>query len=330
MSTAAKPLQGVTSQTVMRGASLTCSADPSGPSNVRSGVVNAMTIDVEDYFQVEAFASTIDRKDWDRLPQRVERNTERILDILAETGAQATFFVLGWIGQRYPGLVRRIVADGHELASHGSDHIRVDRLSLEAFRADVQQSKRILEDCGGVLVRGYRAPTFSIGRESCWAHEVLLEEGFLYSSSVYPRKHDLYGSPGAPRTAFAPIAGIVEVPLTTVRICRIDVPASGGGYFRLFPYRLTRWLLDQANRGYQAPAVFYLHPWEVDPDQPRQHHAPRLSQFRHYLNLGVTERRLRRLLADFKWARIDSLFLTDDSQPPPLIASWTDHKSRSR
>src|SRR5215469_7971000 len=330
MSTAARPLQGVTSQTVMRGASLTCSADPSRPSNVRSGVVNAMTIDVEDYFQVEAFASTIDRKDWDRLPQRVERNTERILDILAESGAQATFFVLGWIAQRHPALVRRILADGHELASHGADHIRVDRLSPEAFRADVRQSKRILEDAGGVLVRGYRAPTFSISRDSSWAHKVLLEEGFLYSSSVYPRKHDLYGSPGAPRTAFAPIPGMVEVPLTTFRIFRIDMPASGGGYFRLFPYRMTRWLLDQAKRVNRAPAIFYLHPWEVDVDQPRQYRAPLLSRFRHYLNLGLTEHRLRRLLDDFKWARMDQLFLIDGAEPVPLITSWMDRNSPSR
>jgi polysaccharide deacetylase family protein (PEP-CTERM system associated) len=306
------------------------SADSCGPTSVRRGVTNAMTIDVEDYFHVEAFASTIDRKDWDRLPQRVERNTERILDILAESGAQATFFVLGWIAQRHPALVRRILADGHELASHGSNHIRVDRLSPEAFRADVRQSKRVLEDAGGVLVRGYRAPTFSISRNSSWAHKVLLEEGFLYSSSVYPRKHDLYGSPGAPRTAFAPIMGMVEVPLTTVRIFRIDMPASGGGYFRLFPYCLTRWLLDQANRGNGAPAIFYLHPWEVDPNQPRQHQAPRRSRFRHYFNLGLTEHRLRRLLGDFRWARVDRLFLTDREEPLPLITSWMDRKSRSR
>ena len=297
---------------------------------MRKGVTNAMTIDVEDYFQVEAFASTIDRKDWNHLPQRVERNTERILDILAASRAQATFFVLGWVAQRHPGLVRRILADGHELASHGSDHMRVDRLSPEAFRADVRQSKHVLEDAGGVLVRGYRAPTFSISRDSSWAHAVLLEEGYSYSSSVYPLKHDLYGTPGAPRTAFAPIPGIVEVPLTAVRIFRINVPASGGGYFRLFPYRLTRWLLDQANRGSRAPAVFYLHPWEVDPDQPRQHQAPVLSRFRHYLNLGLTEHRLRRLLGDFRWARMDRLFLHDGVESVPLITSWMDPKSRSR
>jgi polysaccharide deacetylase family protein (PEP-CTERM system associated) len=288
-----------------------------------------MTIDVEDYFQVEAFASTIDRQDWDHLPRRVERNTDRILDILAEFDALATFFVLGWIARRHPALVRRIVAGGHELASHGTDHTRVDRLLPETFRADVRQSKHILEDVGGVLVSGYRAPTFSISRASSWAHAVLLEEGYRYSSSVYPLKHDLYGTPGAPRTAFAPVPGFVEVPLTTVSICRIDVPASGGGYFRLFPYPLSRWLLKHANRGTGMPAVFYIHPWEVDPDQPRQCHAPRLSRFRHYLNLGLTEHRLRRLLGDFSWAPIDRLFLADDAKPFPLIVSWMDPRPPS-
>jgi polysaccharide deacetylase family protein (PEP-CTERM system associated) len=330
VSRAPKQLQRGATEAFIEGASPILSAASCGPTRMRRGVTNAMTIDVEDYFHVEAFASTIDRKDWDHLPQRVERNTERILELLAASSAQATFFVLGWIAQRHPALVRRILADGHELASHGSDHMRVDRLSPEAFRADVRQSKRVLEDVGGVLVRGYRAPTFSISRDSSWAHAVLLEEGYLYSSSVYPLKHDLYGSPGAPRTAFAPIPGLVEVPLTTVRMFGIDVPASGGGYFRLFPYRLTRWLLDRANQGNHAPAVFYLHPWELDLDQPRQHQAPRLSRFRHYLNLGLTEHRLQRLLRDFRWTRIDHLFLTAGAAPVPLITSWMDPRSRSR
>ncbi len=228
-----------------------------------------MTIDVEDYFQVEAFASTIDRKDWDRLPSRVERNTHRLLDILAEAEVQATFFALGGIVRRHPSIARRIVADGHELASHGNDHIRVDRLSPAAFRADVRDSKRILEDIGGVAVAGYRAPTFSIGRETRWAHAILAEEGYRYSSSVYPVRHDLYGSPDAPRAAFSPCPGLVEIPLTTVRLMGRDLPVSGGGYFRLFPYALSRSLLTRARRS-GAPAIFYLHPWEIDPRQPRQ------------------------------------------------------------
>jgi polysaccharide deacetylase family protein (PEP-CTERM system associated) len=254
--TATEPFQRRSAKVAMKEDSSTPSEGCCAPSDIRWRVTNAMTIDVEDYFHVEAFASTIDRKDWDNLPQRVERNTERILDILAESGAQATFFVLGWIAQRYPALVRRIVAGGHELGSHGFNHMRVDRLSPGAFRTDVRQSKRVLEDEGGVAVRGYRAPTFSISRNSTWAHAILLEEGYRYSSSVYPRKHDLYGSPGAPRTAFGPLPGFVEVPLTTVRIFHLDVPASGGGYFRLFPYRLTRWLVERANSGYCPSSEF--------------------------------------------------------------------------
>ena len=314
----------------MEGRSPTFSGSSCRPTPIRSGFANAMTIDVEDYFHVEAFASTIDRNDWNRLPRRVERNTERLLDTLAEFEAQATFFVLGWVAQRHPALVRRIVADGHELASHGFDHIRVDRQSPEAFRADIRRSKDVLEDAGGVVVRGYRAPTFSISRNSSWAHAILSEEGYQYSSSVYPVRHDLYGSPGAPRTAFAPLPGLVEVPLSTVRVLGVDVPASGGGYFRFFPYPLTRWLLEQASRGNRAPAVFYLHPWEIDPDQPRQQRAPFLSRARHYLNLGLTETRLRRLLGNFKWARMDQLFLNEASGPIPVIPSWMDRRSPSR
>ena len=294
----------------------------------RPRAAGALTVDVEDYFQVEAFASTIDRKDWDRLPARVERNTHRLLDILAEAAVPATFFVLGGVARRHPSIPRRIVADGHELASHGTDHLRVDRCSPAVFRADVRNSRKILEDLGGVPVVGYRAPTFSIGRETRWAHAILAEEGYRYSSSVYPVKHDLYGSPDAPRSAFSPCPGLVEIPLTTVRLAGRDVPASGGGYFRLFPYPLTRWLLTKAARD-AKPAIFYLHPWEIDPGQPRQRQAPLRSQFRHYVNLGRTEPRLRRLLRDFPWKRLDHLFLTEGSGPYPLIAAWTDRRSPS-
>ena len=330
MSAAAKPLRRGAAGAVIDKRSSIFSTGSCRTTHTPPGVANAMTIDVEDYFHVEAFASTIDRKNWDRLPRRVERNTERLFDILAEADVHATFFILGWVAQRHPALVQRIVANGHELASHGFDHVRVDSQSPEAFRADVRRSKRSLEDIGGVLVRGYRAPTFSIGRNSIWAHAILSEEGYQYSSSVYPVKHDLYGTPGAPRTAFAPLPGLVEVPLTTVRVLGIDVPASGGGYFRLFPYPLTRWLLAQANRANRAPAVFYLHPWEIDPEQPRQHRAPLLSRSRHYLNLGRTEGRFRCLLYNFTWTRMDRLFLADESGPFPVITSWMDHNSRSR
>jgi polysaccharide deacetylase family protein (PEP-CTERM system associated) len=299
-------------------------------AQARAGVANAMTIDVEDYFQVEAFASIIERSSWEHLPRRVERNTERLLDILAESEVQATFFTLGWVAERHPALVRRIVSDGHELASHGSDHARADRQSSEAFRADVRRSKRTLEDLGGVPVRGYRAPTFSISRSTGWAHSILCEEGYEYSSSVYPIKHDLYGSPGAPRTPFAPLRGLLEIPLSTVRLLGVDFPASGGGYFRLLPYPVTRWLLRRASRVNRSPAVFYLHPWEIDPEQPRQHEAPFLSKSRHYLNLGRTETRLLRLLRTFTWTRMDRLFLADQAGPFPLITSWTDRKPHSR
>ena len=288
----------------------------------RPADAGAMTIDVEDYYQVEAFASTIKRSDWDRLPPRVEQNTFRLLDLLGEAGVEATFFTLGSVARRHPALARRIVADGHELASHGTDHLRVDRQSPAAFRADIRDSKKILEDIGGVVVSGYRAPTFSIGCDSGWAHAILAEEGYRYSSSVYPVKHDLYGSPDAPRSAFAPVPGLVEIPLTTVRLLGRDIPASGGGYFRLFPYPLTRWLLARAGRQTRPP-IFYLHPWEIDPGQPRQHQAPLRSRIRHYLNLSRTEPRLRRLLRHFSWTRMDRLFLSDQSGPYPLTAAWT-------
>lgn len=289
---------------------------------------NALTIDVEDYYQVEAFASTIDRKDWERLPARVERNVQRLLDILSETGVQATFFTLGGIARRHPEIVQRIVAEGHELASHGTDHIRLDHLSGDAFRTDIRDSKKILEDLGGVAVNGYRAPTFSISRRTRWAHTILAEEGYRYSSSVYPVKHDLYGSPQAPHTAFMPCPGIIEIPMTVVPAFARNWPASGGGYFRLFPYVLTRWLLKQA-AGEGDPAIFYLHPWEIDPHQPRQKQAPLRSRFRHYLNLSRTEPRLRRLLRDFGWTRLDRLFLSEGAGPYPEIAAWTDCRSPS-
>jgi polysaccharide deacetylase family protein (PEP-CTERM system associated) len=330
VSTSTEPLRHAPAGAVKKGglSALSAVADP--PKRTRSYVATAMTIDVEDYFQVEAFASTIDRKDWELLPTRVARNTERLLAILAEANTEATFFVLGWIAQRNPALVKRIAAAGHELASHGFDHVRFNSQSREAFRADVRRSKCVLEDLGGVPVIGYRAPTFSISRDSSWAHAILREEGYEYSSSVYPRKHDLYGTPGAPRTVFAPVPGLLEVPLTAVRVLGIDVPASGGGFFRLFPYNLTRRLMAYANRTNRAPAIFYIHPWEIDPEQPRHQQAPFLSRFRHYLNLSRTEARLRQLLSDFVWGRMDRIFLDQASAPVPVIASWTDRKSRLR
>src|SRR4051794_8675044 len=283
---------------------------------------NALTVDVEDYFQVEAFAGIIDRGEWDAFPSRVVRNTERLLDLFAEAGVSGTFFTLGWIAERHPELVRRIVRDGHELASHGSDHYRIDQQSPEEFRDDIRRSKALLEDIGGIAVAGYRAPTFSVGAGSHWAHAILAEEGFRYSSSVYPVAHDLYGVPQAPRHPFCPLPGFVEIPMTTMRLFGRNFPMSGGGWFRLLPYAVTRTALRRAGGELRSSCVFYLHPWEIDPGQPRQVQAPLRSRLRHYVNLGRTEDRLRRLLRDFSWTRMDRVFLDATTPQPPLIESW--------
>ncbi len=272
-------------------------------------ILNAMTVDVEDYFQVQAFAGVIARDAWDRLPRRVEPNTERLLRIFAETGTKATFFTLGWIAERHPGLVRRIVSEGHELASHGYDHRRADTQTPAEFRSDVERAKRILEDAGGTVVAGYRAPTFSIGPRNRWAFEVLAEAGYAYSSSTFPIAHDLYGAPDGPRVPFRDErSGLREIPMTTVRLLGRNFPCSGGGYFRVLPYALSRGAMRRVNRADQQPCIFYLHPWEIDPDQPRQERASWKSRFRHYTNLGRTESRLRRLLGDFAWGRMDQAY----------------------
>jgi polysaccharide deacetylase family protein (PEP-CTERM system associated) len=275
----------------------------------RHGLLNAMTIDVEDYFQVQAFADIITRDAWETLPRRVERNTGCLLDILAEAGAKATFFTLGWVAERHPALVRRIVTEGHELASHGYDHRLASEQTPEAFRADVERTKRLLEDVGGTAVRGYRAPTFSIGPKNRWAFDVLAEAGYAYSSSVYPVAHDLYGSPESPRAPFREVpSGLIEIPLSTVRLFGRNFPCSGGGYFRLLPYAISSRAMRRVNRADGLPCIFYLHPWEIDPDQPRQAHVSWKSRFRHYTNLSRTEGRLKRLLREFPWGRMDEAF----------------------
>ena len=279
---------------------------------------NALTVDVEDYFQVEAFAGVIDRGDWDAFPRRVVRNTDRLLDILAEAGVSGTFFTLGWVAERHPELVRRIVAEGHELASHGSDHYRVDQQSPEEFRNDVRRSKALLEDIGGAAVAGYRAPTFSVGVKSRWAHAILAEEGFRYSSSVYPIAHDLYGVPEAPRRPFCPQPGFIEIPMTTVRLFGRNFRRRAGAISGCCPIAVTRTALRRAGNELRTSCVFYLHPWEIDPGQPRQVQAPLRSRLRHYVNLGRTEDRLRRLLRDFRWTRMDRLFL-DGDEPATTI-----------
>ena len=274
-------------------------------------VTGAMTVDVEDYFQVQAFAGVIDRGTWDALPCRVEANMDRILAAFDGAGVHGTFFTLGWIADRHPGVVRAIVAAGHELASHGYGHARADGQTPDEFRADVRRAKQVLEDLGGVPVQGYRAPTFSIGPRNPWAFDVLASEGYAYSSSIYPVRHDLYGVPDAPRFPYRPAAGpLVEIPMTTVRLGGRNVPCAGGGYFRLMPYSMFRTLLRLYHRTERAPGVFYFHPWEVDPRQPRVRSAGRLAQFRHYVNIPAMHGRLERLLRDFAWDRMDRVFAT--------------------
>ncbi len=273
-----------------------------------AAITNALTIDVEDYFQVSALAPHFPRERWDSVPCRVEANVERILGLLGERGVKATFFTLGWVAERYPQLVRRIAADGHEVASHGYGHERASALPREAFLADIRLAKAVLEDITGEAVSGYRAPSFSIGRANLWAHDCLAEAGYRYSSSVYPVQHDHYGMPEAPRFPWRLENGLVEIPVTTMRWLGRNWPAGGGGYFRLLPYALSRWQIARVNHNDRRPAIFYFHPWEIDPGQPRVREAGAKTRFRHYVNLQHTEGRLRRLLQDFSWGRADTVF----------------------
>jgi polysaccharide deacetylase family protein (PEP-CTERM system associated) len=273
-------------------------------------MTNAFTVDVEDYFQVAAFEGHIAREDWDRHPSRVERNTEAVLNLLDAHGVKGTFFTLGWVAERCPALVRDIAARGHELASHGYDHTRVTQMNRDHFREDVTRAKRLLEDAAGVAVRGYRAPTFSFNRDNRWAYELLLEAGYAYSSSVAPVKHDLYGIPDAPREPYRDASGMLEIPISTVRIGARNLPCGGGGFFRLYPYRLTRWCIERINRDDAQPCIFYMHPWEIDVEQPRQTGVGFKTRLRHYLNLSRVESRLQRLLTDFRWARMDEVYAT--------------------
>jgi len=272
---------------------------------------NAMSIDVEDYFQVSAFASHIRREDWDAMPCRVERNVDAILGLLDEAGAKATFFTLGWIAERYPQVVHRIVANGHELASHGYGHQRASDLTPKQFREDITRAKHLLEDIGGVVIRGYRAPSFSINQDNWWAVEELENAGYVYSSSIYPVRHDHYGMPDAPRFPNRPNGenGILELPPTTLPLMGRNLPAAGGGWFRLLPYGISRWMLRRVNSQDQAPCMFYFHPWELDAGQPRQSGLSRKTHFRHYVNLHRMPDRLRHLLNDFEWDRVDRVFL---------------------
>jgi polysaccharide deacetylase family protein (PEP-CTERM system associated) len=286
--------------------------DVAAPVEIRriagSDLVNALTIDVEDYFQVWALSPHIERSQWDSMPCRIERNVDRLLEMLAQHGSKATFFTLGWIAERYPALIRRIVAGGHELASHGYGHYRANEQSRDEFMHDVVHAKHILEDLGGTAVNGYRAPSFSIGTGNLWAFDCLVEAGYRYSSSIYPVQHDHYGMPDAPRFPYRIRSELVEIPVTTARVAGRNLPAGGGGYFRLAPYPVSRWAIRRVNEVDQRPAIFYFHPWEIDPDQPRIPGVGFKARFRHYLNLDQTEARLTRLLSDFRWDRVDRVF----------------------
>ncbi len=273
-------------------------------------ITNAFSIDVEDYFQVSALASHFPRHIWESQPCRIERNVDRMLAILDDNQVYATFFTLGWIAERYPQLVSRIVSGGHELASHGYGHQRASDLSRDEFFSDITHAKKLLEDLSSQPVLGYRAPSFSIGENNLWALDTLAEAGYEYSSSIYPIRHDHYGMPNAPRFACRlSNKSLLELPATTVRLFNRNLPAAGGGYFRFLPYQISRWSINRVNEADRQPCIFYCHPWEIDPEQPRPSGMKLKTRFRHYVNLARMETRLRSLLKDFRWGRVDQIFL---------------------
>jgi polysaccharide deacetylase family protein (PEP-CTERM system associated) len=276
----------------------------------RASSANALTCDVEDYFQVGAFEHLIPKARWNDFECRIPRNVDRVLELCADAGVKGTFFTLGWVAERLPAVVRRIVDAGHEIASHGMRHERVFDLTAEAFRSDVARAKALLEDVSGTVVRGYRAPSWSLDASTPWAHSILEETGYTYSSSIYPVAHDHYGMPNAPTAPFfVRSTALLEIPASTVRLAGRNWPAAGGGFFRLLPLRVSLALLRRARARQAAPTVFYFHPWELDPGQPRIPGAGRKARFRHYLNLEKTEPRLAVLLKTFPWDRMDRVFL---------------------
>jgi polysaccharide deacetylase family protein (PEP-CTERM system associated) len=271
---------------------------------------NALTVDVEDYFHVSAFEKIVSRDEWASMPSRIEGSVDRVLGAFDDAGAKGTFFVLGWVCEHYPNLVRRIHEGGHEIASHSCLHERIRDLDRETFRNDVVVSKKRLEDTIGEQVIGYRAPSFSLGLDTPWAHEELARAGYAYSSSVYPILHDHYGIPDAPRHRYTPQdAEIVEIPMSTFQLFGRNLPCSGGGYFRLLPLAYSKWAVRRINNKENKPAVFYFHPWEMDPEQPRIDGIPLRARFRHYVNLSRFETRLRAMLKQFSWDRADRVFL---------------------
>jgi polysaccharide deacetylase family protein (PEP-CTERM system associated) len=295
---------------------------PAGPAGT-AAVVNAMSIDVEDYFHVSVFDGIVPRAEWDRMESRVVANTRRLLGIFAEFGVRSTFFVLGWVAERFPDLVQEIAVAGHEIASHGYAHRLIYDQTPDAFRDDVRRAKAILEDASGRRVLGYRAPSYSITPKSLWALDILADEGYEYDSSIFPIRHDRYGIPVSDRKPYRidrAVGTLTEVPGSTTRIGPLNLPIAGGGYFRLLPYRWAQWGISRVNRIEGLPVVFYLHPWEIDPDQPRLS-AGRLSRLRHYRNLAKTEGRLRQLLTDFRFDTVQSLIQRADlAQPDGSVA----------
>ena len=276
------------------------------------GKVNAMSVDIEDYYQVFAFHDVISRDDWDNFPRRVEDNTSRVLDLFAETGTKATFFTLGMQAERYPKLMQRITAEGHELASHGWAHFHVFEMEPKTFLEDITRTKAVLEDTGGQEVRGYRAASFSVNPKTWWAYDALCEAGYEYSSSVNPIRHDHYGVPNAPRFPFKPKGfPIAEIPVSTTELFGRRITAGGGGFFRFFPYFWFHWNIARLNKQEGQGSIFYFHPWEIDPDQPRIQNCSAKSRFRHYVNLDRMAAKLKRLMGDFRWDRVDRVFPTD-------------------
>ncbi|MCH9698886.1 MAG: DUF3473 domain-containing protein [Gammaproteobacteria bacterium] len=280
-----------------------------------------MSVDVEDYFQVSAFESNISRSDWDRLDCRVEKNTLKVLELFDQYNVKATFFTLCWVAERYPQLIQAIVQNGHELASHGMDHQRVTQQTPVEFQSDITESKKRLEDISGQEVLGYRAASYSITKDTYWALDILQEAGYRYSSSIYPIKHDLYGIPEAPRFAYKPInnSQFLEFPISTLQFGSRNYPCGGGGYFRLLPYPVSRWAIRRLNSRFQQSSIFYFHPWELDPDQPRQQNILFKTRFRHYLNLGKMENRMHRLLSDFHWDSMKNVFMSNIDDYPHIL-----------
>ena len=286
-------------------------------------VVNGLSVDVEDWFQVGAFEDVIERNEWSLLADRVDRNVREILDLFDEVEAKATFFTLGWVAQRHGALLREVVARGHEVASHGWDHRRVFKMDRASFAEDIARARAAIEDASGARVIGYRAPSFSIDGRTPWAFMELAEQGYAYSSSVAPVQHDHYGWPDAPRFAFKPLpwAPLVEIPVTTALFAGKRLAAGGGGFFRVLPYAFSRWAIRQVNRRERRPAVFYFHPWESDPGQPRVAGAPLKSRLRHYTNLELMAPKLRQLIREFAWGRMDLLAYREAARVDAEIAA---------